>query len=71
MESYNYPLSYIVVDRTTPPVISGLIPRRQIAFEQDSEMSPPQERERHPEPASNQTEAGSTMDLDLSDKEGT
>ena len=40
-----------------------------MALEQDSEMSPPQEREHHPEPASNQTEVGSTMDLDLSDKE--
>ena len=47
------------------------IPRRQIAFEQDSETNPPQEREHHPEPASNQTDTGSTMDLDPSDKEET
>ena len=63
-------------------MISTPIPRRQIAFEQDSEMSPPLERECSPyenthhqpmgtDPASDQIEAGSTMDLDLSDKEAT
>ena len=70
-ESHNYPPSNIVEDRTTPQVISAPIPRRQTAFEQDSKMSPPQGQEHHPEPTSNQIEAGSTMDLDLSDKEET
>ena len=46
MESYNYPLSDIVVDQTSPPMINAPILRRQIAFEQDSKMSPPLERER-------------------------
>ena len=61
-------------------MISAPILRRQIAFEQDYEMSPPLGRECHPyenthhramgiDPASNQIEAGSTMDLDPSDKE--
>ena len=69
-ESYNYPPSDIVVDRTTPLVISTPMQRRLIALEQDSEVSP-QKREPHPEPASNQTNRGSTMDLDPSDKEET
>ena len=71
MESYNYFSSNIVVDRMTPPMISAPIPRRQIAFEQDSKMSPPQERKHHPELASDQIKAGNTMDLDSSDKEET
>ena len=82
MESYNYPLSDIVMDRTSPPMISTLILRRQIAFEQDSEMSPPLERECRPyehvyhrpmsiDSASNQIEAGSTMNVDVSNKEMT
>ena len=70
-----------MMDRTTPPVNNAPIPWRQIAFEQDSEMSPPLERECQPysyqpptnqaEPTSDQIEAGSTMDLDPSDKEET
>ena len=79
MESYNYPPSDIVVDRTSPPMINAPIPRRQIAFEQDSKMSPPLEMECQPyhyqpsmnlaDPTSDQIKAGSTMDLDPSDKE--
>ena len=45
-ESYNHPSSDMVME--TPPMISTLIPRRQMAFEQDSEMSPPLEREHSP-----------------------
>ena len=81
MESYNHPLSDIIIDRTSPPMISTPILRRQIAFEQDSKMSPPLERERKPysyhpptnlaDPASDQIKTGSTMDLDPSDKEAT
>ena len=61
-------------------MINAPILRRQIAFEQDSKMSPPLERECCPyenthhqstgiDPTSDQIEAGSTMDLDPSDKE--
>ena len=45
MESYNYSPSDIVMDQTSLPMINAPILRRQIAFEQDSEMSPPPERE--------------------------
>ena len=71
-ESDNHPSSDTVME--TLPMISTPIPRRQIAFEQDSKMSPPLERERYPyeyiyrrptgiDTASDQNETGSTMDL--------
>ena len=64
------------------PMVSAPILRRQIAFEQDYEMNSPLERECRPyenthhwptdmEPTSDQIKAGSTMNLDLSDKEPT
>ena len=77
-KSYNHPLSRTTLEN--PPMINALTLRRQIAFEQDYEMNSPLEREHPPyenihhwptdmEPASDQIEAGSTMNLNPSNKE--